>query len=108
MTREEAIAEIKEYLKAAEIESQEIAFRACLNVVEQIEPKTVWIPVTEKIPETNDDVLVYDGVDIFVAYYQTKDMWQGWKSTDNAFDRVTPIIAWMPLPKPYEENDRKR
>ena len=40
MTREEAIAEIKEYLKAAEIESQKIAFRACLNVIEQIEPKT--------------------------------------------------------------------
>ena len=65
-----------------------------------------WIPVSEKIPETNDDVLATDGVDMFVAWYSRKDMWQGWSSSDNNFDRDTPITAWMPLPKPYEPQER--
>ena len=59
-----------------------------------------WIPVSERLPENNEDVLVYDNSDIFVAWYRGMDF--DWCSADNRFDEYTPIIAWMPLPKPYK------
>ena len=66
------------------------------------EPKSDWFPVSKKLPETNDDVLVYDGVDMFVAWRWITCRNQEWDSSDGDFDRDTPIIAWMPLPEPYK------
>lgn len=62
--------------------------------------RTRWIPVSERLPEDLEDVLVYDGVDMFVAWYDKRKL--DWRSTDANYDRTTSIVAWQPLPQPYK------
>lgn len=56
-----------------------------------------WIYVSEGLPKNDSDVIVYDGSDTFVAWYNPST---GWHSTDQKFDEFTPIIKWTFLPEP--------
>lgn len=77
---------------------------------------TGWIPVEERLPETDDDVLIY---------YQYKIMQGvnvvGWKETQGVGYYYSPsndwifyggfgldrhAIAWMPLPEPYRRKEQ--
>jgi hypothetical protein len=62
-----------------------------------------WIPVAERLPEIHKDVLVTDREvsDVYVSYYCGGGYWD----TDTGGEN-NRIIAWMPLPDPYQE-DRK-
>ena len=62
-----------------------------------------WIPASERTPETDDYVLVYDSCDMFVAWY---DLRGGWHSSDDKLDKNTPIRYWRPLPKAPESEDK--
>lgn len=62
--------------------------------------KERWIPVTERLPETHDFVLVTTkqktGQMIMrIGKYNGSEWSTGGASTN--------VIAWMPLPEPYEE-----
>ena len=64
-----------------------------------------WVPVTERLPEEPDEVLVTDGdgeirhavychvckKDVFITYEESMTIHQ--------------VIAWRPLPEPYTEEE---
>ena len=95
MTIDEAIAHGKEQLEVFGGEHREFIEMA-ITALEQ-EPR--WIPVTERLPKTDDEVIAYDGADAFVAWYGVN----GWHSTDNRFDPRVPIIEWKPINLPKAE-----
>jgi len=61
-------------------------------------PLPEWIPASEKLPETVDDVLACDGRVMFIAWHCGNGKWE---SGDDYFDSTVSIKAWMPLPEPY-------
>lgn len=54
-----------------------------------------WIPVTERLPEREGLYLVCGRNKVWI------DEWVG--PPDRSFVALAPIVAWMPLPEPYEE-----
>ena len=70
-----------------------------------------WIPTDEKLPDFNQPVIVcWDDGKITDGYLWSEDSWfcaweeyNGWHSKG----RDKRIIAWMPLPEPYREEEAK-
>ena len=82
------------------------AIDAGIEALEQ----TQWIPVSERLPEANEyivDVARYYLVqneygDILVARYRG----EYWEQIYQLKPIDDEIVAWMPLPKPYEPQKR--
>ena len=58
-----------------------------------------WIPVSEKLPKYSDSVLVSlfdDEIDLGSYYCDT------WHTREDGSVEDGIVLAWMPLPKPYE------
>ena len=75
------------------------ALDMAIKTLEQ-EPK--WVPVSERMPEKNVWVLTTftmtnDKNDIDIKRI---NRWNG--QWEDEFDFCNTVIAWMPLPKPYE------
>ena len=71
-----------------------------------------WIPVTERLPEDGEKVLVWheyfrygDYNCMYQTYgigYQSEGHWSG-----DVYGTKAKCIAWMPLPKPYRESEEQ-
>ena len=91
---------------------------ACKGAIELLE-QTRWIPVSERLPEKDGDYLLFgkvvedDKEDIFIGMYdacaEKFGYWEDYydRNTlgflDSELIEYNKVIAWMPLPKPYNE-----
>ena len=64
-------------------------------------PEPHWIPVTERLPEIETDVLLtaWDGKRYFVGWVDAFGKWYG---DDEEVNEGYEPIAWCALPEPYK------
>lgn len=79
--------------------------RALINGVETMPSATQksgkWIPVSKRLPEVGISVLVSDAdSDIYFTHITRDGVF-----FDEWGNKIKGIVAWMPLPKPYEPQE---
>lgn len=137
MTREEALDKAIEILTYHQVNfcksKKAVAYmNEIIEALEKIdqEPKTGWVPVSERLPEdirpvmvtwkNNDPKSYYQYIVgkhfIGVAHY-LKGKWYWYSSTTEdflaeygrydgeEFDEAIEVVAWCPLPEPYKESE---
>lgn len=87
------------------------AYRELLENLPSAQPEQRWAPVTERLPENDNEVLITvwdaedDYVEVYKGFYQGHEWWTQWchgcsKIKDEPCGENI-VIAWMPLPEPY-------
>ena len=88
--------------------------RDTANLLEEIEKSQVWIPVSERLPDTDDKVLCW-----YEYYHWTHGkvlpeygLGCYLRETSSWFGEVTKgkdvrVIAWIPLPPVYMRGDKE-
>ena len=70
--------------------------------------ETQWIPVTERLPENDVDVIVtgvYMGHNYVEIASCSDGRWSSYMDEYKVHPTLHKIIAWMPLPEPYKGVD---
>lgn len=75
-----------------------------VEVTPSVQPKTGWIPCSERLPEKNIEVLVTTKWDnITIGEMLSDNDWLIYEGTTYADN--DDIKAWMPLPQSYKEDE---
>lgn len=105
---------IERYGRDEALRGLHFSFRDCIcNIQTQptIEPEPQWIPCSERLPEPRMAVLGYAPryQNIYALYYDSVDGWMLWSPVRDDFfpNSQGEIVAWMPLPEPYEEERKE-
>ena len=118
MTREEAIKILKSKMDGSVDTSYEWAEAVRMAIKALKQPKSCWIPCSERLPEEKKDILICfkDGRDCPWSQIQVGHLGEH-EVEDNDFREIgkvkvwytdrfyyifDKVIAWMPLPQPYK------
>lgn len=86
-----------------------LALDMAINALNCSEIPNNWIPCSERQPDKGDDYLVTlwdDGrtwVEIALWNETFGGRWQAVLYNDVDYSDISNVIAWMPLPEPYQE-----
>lgn len=70
-----------------------------VEIIKALE-QTRWIPISERLPKTDEDVLVTNGRGMYIGWIDATD--KGWRVDSESEYFMDDIVAWMPLPQPYK------
>lgn len=135
LTLDEAIKHCEEKAKELRVEAEAETYRdipnnpaisdclECANEHEQLADWLTelqerreadrWIPVSEKLPDEYGNYLVFTSdKDIDIGTYQPRYIVGTWSMCDSngfywADDKDIKVLAWKPLPKPYQKGGKK-
>ena len=82
-------------------------YAAQIEILPSEQPKTHWIPCSERLPERADNVIIcYKAGDYTLVstgrYLYKFKMWY----VDVVGDLRDGVTAWMPLPEPYRGGEK--
>jgi len=83
--------------------------KAICNNLKVLEPEPEWIPVSERMPKENETVLInycrLNERSVRMAIWDELHC-RFYNSEYTKYVSVDFVTAWMPLPKPYEPQER--
>lgn len=116
MHTKDRLADYHDWMKKLTERHEMITSEDVLDMIEQLqddleqdEKENGWIPVSERSPEIKnyeECYLVTDGRFIWMAYWTPEKEWILADCT-NCKNKIdwTGIVAWMPLPELYKEDE---
>lgn len=88
----------------AEINIEKMSHNVAEKAIQELRDNGVfvsrWIPVSERLPASDDDVLVTNGIGMYIGWIDPTD--KCWRVDSASEYFMTDIIAWIPLPEPYK------
>lgn len=78
--------------------------------VERLKEQHRWIPVEERLPEEDDRVILCTIHGIVKEGTYTERYGYAMRKgffTETCFEELCDVTAWMPLPEPYQKEERE-